>query len=978
MPSRPRCVTTGPAPSVRPSVQTAYSFVPDQPPGYTDETARMRCAAAYVNGARRAVTQERRTTGAADGSDGGPGAELIARARRVLLHEQRTGHADAAVKPGGLETFAARWAADARAARARGEAPPAATQADGKAPEEAFARLLSGYAALDPMQRTSRVRAALALLDGMHSTGGTSAGTDTPTPRTPRPSLLPHPAPAPAPPHAAPAFGATAAKPGRNGRNDQRSYRDETAEPWPLASPPPTLAVMKSRSAEENGHARDDERERPRPRAEDEHLLRAPVTAIPGVGPTQAARLERLGIKTVRELLFTFPREHRDYSKLEKIGTLPFDQVCTVLGMITEVQNTRTGGGRIRTIAHIYDETGAIRATWFNQPYLLKQLPRGAYIVVTGVKRRFGNRVEFGVQSHELPEQGDLIHTGRLVPVYPLTEGLHPKVMRRIAKWAVDHCAAFVPEHLPAILRSRARLLPLPEAVAQMHFPDGEPERDAARRRLAFDELFLIQLGMLTKRARWQDGPPAPALPAPESLIFADATGDPTGSAVGAALGGGLWPLTASCFEPTLPFELTSAQRRAIREILADMATTRAMCRLLQGDVGSGKTVVAAAALLACAANGYQGAILAPTEILAEQHARGITTLLAPFGLKVALLTGSQRAKERQAARDALANGMAAVAVGTHALIQEDVAFQRLGLAVVDEQHRFGVEQRDALRQKGYNPHMLVMTATPIPRTLALTLYGDLDVSVLDEMPAGRLPVITRWRAGAQRQEAYRLVAEEVAAGRQAYIICPLVEESEALEAKSAIKEYERLKAEVFPDLRLGLVHGQVKPAEKDRVMRAFRDGEIDVLVATAVVEVGVDVPNATVMLIEDADRFGLSQLHQFRGRVGRGQRQSYCYLLSSEASMQARERLAVMERTTDGFALAEADLQLRGPGDFFGTRQSGLPALKVARLADVALLAEARAQAEWLWARDPYLTSLEHHALREQVYLFWQDFVAH
>ena len=959
--------------------RNAYSFVPDQSPGYTDETARVRRVVAYVNGARRAVAQERRTTGAAGGGE--PGAELIARARRVLLHEQRTGHADTAVRPGGLETFAARWAADARAARERGETPPAATQADGKPPEEAFARLLSGYAALDPMQRTARVRAALALLDGMHSPGGTSADTDTSTLRTPHPSPSPHPAPAPTPPQrrAAPAFGTTTAKPGRNGRSDKGDPRDESAEPWPLASPPPTLAVMKGRRAEENGHAPDEERERPRPRAEDEHLLRAPVTAIPGVGPTQAARLERLGIKTVRELLFTFPRDHRDYSKLEKIGTLPFDEVCTVLGMITEVQNTRTGGGRIRTIAHIYDETGAIRATWFNQPYLLKQLPRGAYIVVTGVKKRFGNRAELGVQSHELPEQGDLIHTGRLVPVYPLTEGLHPKVMRRITKWAVDHCAAFVPEHLPAILRSRARLLPLPEAVAQMHFPDGEPERDAARRRLAFDELFLIQLGMLTKRARWQDGPPAPALPAPESLIFADATGDTPGtSGAGTALGGGLWPLTASCFEPTLPFELTGAQRRTIREILADMAATRAMCRLLQGDVGSGKTVVAAAALLACAANGYQGAILAPTEILAEQHARGITALLAPFGLNVALLTGSQRAKERQAARDALANGTAAVAVGTHALIQEDVAFQRLGLAVVDEQHRFGVEQRDALRQKGYNPHMLVMTATPIPRTLALTLYGDLDVSVLDEMPAGRLPVITRWRAGTQRQEAYRLVAEEVAAGRQAYIICPLVEESEALEAKSAIKEYERLKAEVFPDLRLGLVHGQVKPAEKDRVMRAFRDGEIDVLVATAVVEVGVDVPNATVMLIEDADRFGLSQLHQFRGRVGRGQTQSYCYLLSSEASMLARERLAVMERTSDGFALAEADLQLRGPGDFFGTRQSGLPALKVARLADVALLGEARTQAEWLWGRDPYLKSLEHRALREQVYLFWQDFVAH
>jgi ATP-dependent DNA helicase RecG len=343
------------------------------------------------------------------------------------------------------------------------------------------------------------------------------------------------------------------------------------------------------------------------------------------------------------------------------------------------------------------------------------------------------------------------------------------------------------------------------------------------------------------------------------------------------------------------------------------------------------------------------------------------------------LLTGGQKAKERAAAREALASGQAAVAVGTHALIQDDVAYFRLGLAIVDEQHRFGVEQRDALRHKGQQPpHMLVMTATPIPRTLSLTLYGDLDISILDEMPAGRQPIVTRWRAGNQRAEAYELVEAEVAAGRQAFIICPLVEESETLEAKSAVREYERLRTQVFPELRLGLVHGQVRPAEKDRVMRAFRDGEIDVLVATAVVEVGVDVPNATVMLIEDADRFGLSQLHQFRGRVGRGAHQSYCYLLSAGASAAASERLSVLETTSDGFVLAEEDLRLRGPGDFFGTRQSGLPELKMANLADTRLLVEARAQAEWLWGEDPYLRKLEHRALRERVFLFWRTFAAH
>jgi len=729
------------------------------------------------------------------------------------------------------------------------------------------------------------------------------------------------------------------------------------------------------------------------PRPEDEHLLRAPVSAIPGVGQTQEQRLTRLGIRTVRDLLYHFPREHHDFSKLKKIGQVGFGETATILGLIWEVENVRGGArGVVRTIARVSDETGAIRAVWFNQPYLLKQLPRGAYIVLTGLKQRIGNRVELSVKSHELPEQGDLVNTGRLVPVYPLTEGLTPKALRRMTKWAVDHCAGYVPEHLPAAVRARTRLLSLPEAIAQFHFPDSAQTLAEARRRLAFDEMFLVQLGMLTQRAHWQDGPPAPVLAAPPGLVFEDGTdaeqpapetrayapGGPTSQASALDSGSGLWPLTATCFETSLPFRFTGAQRRVLREILADLRRGHAMCRLLQGDVGSGKTVVAAAAILVAAANGYQSALLAPTEILAEQHYRSVSALLAPFGLRVALVTGSQKTKERAAALDDLARGQVSVAVGTHALLEERVSLKRLGLAVVDEQHRFGVEQRDALRQKGLHPHMLVMTATPIPRTLALTLYGDLDVSTIDELPAGRRPVDTRWRHGTGRREAYQLVADEVAAGRQAYIICPLVEESEALEARAATKEYERLKTDVFPEQRLGLVHGQLRPAEKERAMRAFRDGLIDVLVATAVVEVGVDVPNATIMLIEDADRFGLSQLHQFRGRVGRGEHQSYCYLLSKQAGVGASERLSVLETTTDGFVLAEADLRLRGPGDFFGTRQSGLPELRVANLADTPLVGEARAQAEWLWQRDPYLRELEHAPLRERVALFWREFVAH
>lgn len=869
------------------------------------------------------------------------------RARRILQHEQRTGHADAAVKPGGLEAFISNWSR---------EVSDAADRMEGDArllpPASEILRLLTDYHALDTMQRTARVRAALALLDG-----------DSPQAKGTRPAT-----------HAPVSRQA----PRRPEFHAARPIAHETApEEWPLAAPPPSAPRIASATAASA------EPRRPAPRPEDEYLLQAPVTSVPGVGSAQAERLARLGVLTVRDLLFMFPREHRDYSKLQKIGMLPFDEVCTVLGLIWEVENKRTKGGRVRTIARISDETGAIRVSWFNQPYLLKQLPRGGYIVATGVKQRFGNSVEFSVRSHELPEQGDLINTGRLVPVYPLTEGLHPKAIRRFTKWAVDRCAPFVPEYVPAEVRSRAQLMSLPEAIAQIHYPDSPALLAEAQRRHAFDELFLIQLGMLTQRSNMRQGPPSPPMPVARSLIFAgvdreESTGEVPQPVFPDALTGGLWPLTASCLEDTLPYSFTGAQRRAIEEILRDLAQNQAMCRLLQGDVGSGKTVVAAAGLLACAANGYQGALLAPTEILAEQHYRGLSAVLAPFGLKTVLLTGSQKARERAVARDALASGEAAVAVGTHALIQDDVSFKRLGLAIVDEQHRFGVEQRDLLRRKGQNPHMLVMTATPIPRTLALTLYGDLDVSVLDEMPAGRRQIITRWRAGAQREEAYDLVAAEVAQGRQAYIICPLVEETEALEAKSAIKEFERLKADVFPTLRLGLVHGQLKAAEKDRVMRAFREGEIDVLVATAVVEVGVDVPNATTMLIEDADRFGLSQLHQFRGRVGRGAHQSYCYLLSQDASALARERLSIMEQTTDGFALAEADLQLRGPGDFFGTRQSGLPELKIAKLTDTKLVNEAREHAEWLWNRDPYLRALEHAPLRERVFIFWRGFIGH
>jgi ATP-dependent DNA helicase RecG len=964
---------------------------------------------------------------------------VIEKARKILLHEQRLGHTDQTVRPGGLEAFIARWAEEVGQSRLAGELHEAA----GALPvEQAVQQLLQGYHALDPMQRAARVRSALARLNGQ-AAGDPIPGTPDAraqparAPQAPV-SALPAQAsarsaprapaqpsePAPARSQGTPAASASLARGGQAQESERPpaenlAMRDES--PWAVETAraagasrgSPVIGVSRlvalsnqlDTAALEAAELAMDEPETGASAGDDgqaavdgHFLLKARVTAVPGVGPSQAAKLERLGIFSVQDLLFYFPREHHDYSKLEKIAMIPLEQVVTIMGMIWEVQNVRSASGRVRTVARISDDTGQIRATWFNQPYLLKQLTKGSYIVLTGVKQRFGNKVEFNVRSHELPEQGDLVNTGRLVPIYTLTEGLNPKTLRRYTKWAVDRCAELLPEFLPASIRSRVGLLPLPQAISQYHFPENEARLVSARRRLAFDELFLIQLGMLARRAEWSNGVEGIALKIDPSVIFAGpTTSQDAGSAARMEaqtpaasareepareqpLHSGLWQVSLEQpFETTLPFRLTNAQRRVIGEILSDLGRAQPMCRLLQGDVGSGKTVVAAAGLLMAAANGLQGVLMAPTEILAEQHHRTLSRLLEPFGIQVALLTGSQRQRERASARAAVESGEALVAVGTHALIQEGVTFARLGFAIVDEQHRFGVEQRDALRQKGYNPHMLVMTATPIPRTLALTLYGDLDISTLDEMPAGRQQIITRWRSGTRRAEAYHVVAEQVAQGRQAYVICPLIEESETLEdVKAAVVEYERLRTQVFPTLRLGLVHGGLKSAEKEQVMRRFRDGELDVLVATAVVEVGVDVPNATVMVIEDADRFGLSQLHQFRGRVGRGEHQSFCYVLSEGSGPQAQERLSVIERISNGFQLAEEDLKLRGPGDFFGTRQSGLPELRVANLADTRLLEAARAQAEWLWSVDPYLQKNEHRLLRERVATFWSRFIGH
>jgi len=906
-------------------------------------------------------------------------APLIERARKVLQYEQRGNHQDRVVN-GGLELFVVRWADEVSAICKT-------TGLDLK-PVYRFTEYLEGYRRQDPMQRASSLRTALSVLDELEhnkaddKTG--NAGKATPE--------------------------ITQSSSSRDDLDEVK--RESRAENLPqngqlsvssrLANATSQLTVKNKEvgsSQKSPIHLDSQQREPIRLDAgmSSSHaaltLLSAEITAVPGVGPSVAAKLRSLGIRTIRDLLFYFPRQHRDFSKLEKIANIPFGAVTTTLGLIWEVETLRTSKGLARTIATISDDTGKLRVTWFNQPYLQKQLQaaKGSYLVVTGVKQRFGNKIEFSVKSYELPEQGDLLNTGRLVPTYALTEGLNAKSLRRYTKWVVDRYSAMIPEYLPTSVRSAARLMPLPEAVSQMHYPENEQALQAARFRLGFDELFFIQLGMQERRSRWQqEATQGNAFKIDFHKILIDTsdlamrTGEATIQAEvqskSMLSGNTLWSMlsTEKPFEETLPFRFTEAQRRVIIEIFGDLAQSQPMCRLLQGDVGSGKTAVAAAALLMAALNGFQGAIMAPTELLAEQHAQSIGSMLEPFGIRTVLLTGSLRQRERTLGRTAIENGQAMVAIGTHALIQEDVNFARLGLVIVDEQHRFGVEQRDVLRQKGFHPHMLVMTATPIPRTLALTVYGDLDVSAIDQMPPGRQKIITHWRSGSRREEANRLIAEQVNEGRQVFIICPLIEESETLAVKAATVEYERLSMDVFPSFRLGLLHGSMKAAEKDQVMRHFRDGELDILVATSVIEVGIDVPNATVMVIEDADRFGLSQLHQFRGRVGRGKHQSYCYVLSSDASIQAQERLEVFQSTDDGFRLAEADLRLRGAGDFFGVRQSGVPELRIADLSDMRLVELTRTLAAKLWESDPYLRKPEHASLRERVHLFWQNFMAH
>ncbi len=686
-------------------------------------------------------------------------------------------------------------------------------------------------------------------------------------------------------------------------------------------------------------------------------FLETEIQYASGIGPRRAAKLiAELNIRTVRDLLEYYPRDYLDrghFRSIYDVGrTGEYETIQGVVVNHSEFTPSRRGAKSVGRIA-VYDQEGVAQLVNFGRRvgYLKSLLKVGTPVVVSGKFTRRNNEIQTTDFEFEVLEEedADLIHTGRIVPKYALTAKLTQRMLRQWTKAVLDGYAEEYPEILPLDIRQRNQLIDRCTAIQEVHFPSSEGYKDAARRRLAFDEFFLLELGLELKKQRWKTEEKGIAFQVEGQLL--------------------------DRFIQALPFQLTAAQKRVIEDIKSDMANADAMNRLLQGDVGSGKTIVGAVALLCAIQSGYQGALMVPTEILAEQHTYNLSELLEPLGLKAVLLKSDLSKSERDEALAAIADGSAHVVVGTHALIQEGVEFHRLGLVIIDEQHRFGVMQRATLRDKGTTPDVLVMTATPIPRTLALTIYGDLNVSVIDELPPGRQKITTRWVKEKDREKLYAQIEKEVQRGRQAYIVYPLVEESEKLEEiKAATEMADHFQTNVFPHLRVGLLHGRMRSVEKQDVMGRFKNKEIDILVSTTVIEVGIDVPNATLMVIENAERFGLSQMHQLRGRVGRGTHKSSCHLISGPMTDDGVRRVRAMTRTNDGFELAEADLEIRGPGEFFGTRQSGLPDFKIANiLRDASLLEDAKSEANRLAKADPSLSQPTHQVLKEVLQTQWR-----
>lgn len=670
---------------------------------------------------------------------------------------------------------------------------------------------------------------------------------------------------------------------------------------------------------------------------------------IRGVGENQVRNLAKLGIFSIRDLLYHFPRRYDDYSKLKTISQLRYGEEATIVASVNNIAMYPTRKGRKLVEAVVSDATGSMRLLWFNQEWHLRSLRQDMMISISGKVDSYLGRPVIWHPEYEAIDRQQL-NTNRIVPVYPLTAKVTQKWLRRTIFSTLKYWIPRINETLTEKIQTRASVVGLQQALTQVHFPDDWQNLTSAQRRLAFDELFLQQLGIIQQKRQWLE------------------------------LSGKAYPVADDWLQAkikALPYELTGAQKRTIQEIRRDISSAHPMNRLLQGDVGSGKTIVALVGMAMVISHGAQAAFMAPTGILAEQHYQtsfwlmtqshdGEPAFLEPG--QVRLLTGDTSQSERKEIAAGLENGYIKLLIGTHALIEDPVRFQNLQIAVVDEQHRFGVAQRAALRNKGENPHLLVMTATPIPRSLQLTVFGGLDVSVMDEMPKGRIPITTSIAYPGEREVVYDRIRDEVEQGHQAFIIYPLVESGENEEVKAAVDEQDRLQKEVFPELRVGLVHGRLKPAEKDAVMLQFRNGGFDILVSTSVVEVGVDIPNATMMIIEGANRFGLAQLHQFRGRVGRGDAPSHCFLIPDTDDAAENNRLQILTQTNDGFVLAEQDLKDRGPGDFLGTRQAGFNDFKMASLADVRLIHLARQVAEEVLEADPMLKQPEHLPLKQAV----------
>ncbi|OGZ37339.1 MAG: ATP-dependent DNA helicase RecG [Candidatus Portnoybacteria bacterium RIFCSPLOWO2_12_FULL_39_9] len=690
--------------------------------------------------------------------------------------------------------------------------------------------------------------------------------------------------------------------------------------------------------------------------------LNSPIEHLKKVGPSYLKILHKVGIKTVKDLLFYFPHRYDDFSQIVPISQLRVGQTATISGKISDIKNIRTWKKRMYvTEALIEDKSGSIKAVWFNQPYLIQTLQKGRLINLSGKATFAGQSLCLSNPAYETLKTmrgspswrgaAPHTHTGRLVPIYHETYGLSSRYLRYLIKPLLPLTAQIL-DFLPVQIKQKFGLIDLNQAIRQIHFPDNLESARKARSRLSFDELFLTQLTILKQRQDLSKEK-APAIAFHQKLI--------------------------QLFVKRLPFKLTDDQRLAAWQIFQDLAKPKPMNRLLNGDVGSGKTIVATMAALETAKAGYQAAFMAPTEVLAKQHFETLKNLLKNYNLKIALLTSSESRRNGGSPREMgaapvstlkkqIADGEIDIIIGTHALIQEGLTFNKLGLAIVDEQHRFGVVQRAALQKKIYQmedglttiPHLLSMTATPIPRTLALTIYGDLDISLLKEMPKGRQKIITKVAAPALRKKTYDFIRTQVKKGRQGFVICPLIEESEKLEVKSVTEEYKKLSSKIFPDLKIAMLHGQMKSKEKEEIMKKFKEKKSNILVSTSVVEVGVDVPNATIMIIEGAERFGLAQLHQFRGRVGRSEQQSYCFLFTDSTAKKTHQRLKALLKSENGFELAEKDLKIRGPGDLIGSRQWGLPDLAMASLNDLELIQKARQAAKEILGKNLLFPALQ------------------